>query len=111
MSYQTRVIYNVGEGQREFDLAIPYLDKTHIKVTLNGSAPFFEWVSDSRIRLTYPAITNSILKISRVTPISAAAVVFQNGATLTKEELNRAVQQLLYRLQEQDDFLNNSGGR
>lgn len=83
MSYQTRVIYNVGEGQREFDLAIPYLDKTHIKVTLNGSAPFFEWVSDSRIRLTYPAITNSILKISRVTPISAAAVEFQNGATLT----------------------------
>ena len=108
MSYQTRVIYNVGEGQREFDLAIPYLDKTHIKVTLNGSAPFFEWVSDSRIRLTYPAITNSILKISRVTPISAAAVEFQNGATLTKEELNRAVQQLLYRLQEQDDFLNDS---
>jgi len=108
MSYQTRVIYNVGEGQREFDLAIPYLDKTHIKVTLNGSAPVFEWVSDSRIRLTYPAITNSILKISRVTPISAAAVEFQNGATLTKEELNRAVQQLLYRLQEQDDFLNDS---
>lgn len=108
MSYQTRVIYNVGEGQREFDLAIPYLDKNHIKVALNGSAPFFEWVSDSRIRLTSPAITNSILKISRVTPISAAAVEFQNGATLTKEELNRAVLQLLYRLQEQDDFLTNS---
>lgn len=108
MSYQTRVIYNVGEGQREFDLAIPYLDKNHIKVALNGSAPFFEWVSDSRIRLTSPAVTNSILKISRVTPISAAAVEFQNGATLTKEELNRAVLQLLYRLQEQDDFLNDS---
>ncbi|MFS0709868.1 phage tail fiber domain-containing protein [Brevundimonas phoenicis] len=108
MSYQTRVIYNVGERQREFDLAIPYLDKNHIKVALNGSAPFFEWVSDSRIRLTSPAVTNSILKISRVTPISAAAVEFQNGATLTKEELNRAVLQLLYRLQEQDDFLNDS---
>lgn len=108
MSYQTRVIYNVGEGQREFDLAIPYLDKNHIRVALNGSAPFFEWVSDSRIRLTSPAVTNSILKISRVTPISAAAVEFQNGATLTKEELNRAVLQLLYRLQEQDDFLNDS---
>lgn len=104
MAYQTRVTYVVTEGQREFDLAIPYLDKTHIKVTLNGSAPFFEWVSDSRIRLTYPAIENSVLKIRRDTPISNALVEFQNGATLTKEELNTAVRQLLYKQQELDDL-------
>lgn len=40
MAYQTRVTYVVADGQREFDLAIPYLDKSHIKVTLNGSFPF-----------------------------------------------------------------------
>ena len=104
MAYQTRVTYVVAAGQREFDLAIPYLDKTHIKVTLNGSTPFFEWVSDSRIRLTYPAIENSVLKIRRDTPISNALVEFQNGAILTKEELNTAVRQLLYKQQELDDL-------
>ena len=108
MSYQTRVTYVVTGGQREFDLAIPYIDKTHIKVTLNGSFTAFEWISDSRIRLTYLPIENSLLKIRRETPISAALVEFQNGATLTKEELNTAVRQLLYRLQEQDDFLNDN---
>lgn len=108
MSYQTRVTYVVTGGQREFDLAIPYIDKTHIKVTLNGSFTAFEWISDSRIRLTYLPVENSTLKVRRETPISAALVEFQNGATLTKEELNTAVRQLLYRLQEQDDFLNDN---
>ena len=82
MSYQTRVTYVVTGGQREFDLAIPYIDKTHIKVTLNGSFTAFEWISDSRIRLTYLPVENSTLKVRRETPISAALVEFQNGATL-----------------------------
>nr|WP_315025135.1 phage tail fiber protein [Brevundimonas diminuta] len=104
MSYQTRVTYIVADGQREFDLAIPYLDRTHIKVTLNGSTPFYEWVSDSRIRLTYQPTENSVVKIRRDTPISNALVEFQNGATLTKEELNTAVRQLLYKQQELSDL-------
>ena len=104
MAYQTRVTYVVTNGQREFDLAIPYLDKNHIKVTLNGSTPFYEWVSDSRIRLTYQPTENSVVKIRRDTPISNALVEFQNGATLTKEELNTAVRQLLYKQQELDDL-------
>lgn len=104
MSYQTRVQYIVADGQREFDLAVKYLDKNHIKVTLNGSFAAFEWVNDSRIRLSYPAIQNSVLKIRRETPISSALVEFQNGANLTKDELNRAVLQLLYKQQELDDL-------
>lgn len=108
MAYQTRVTYVVTDGQREFDLAIPYLDKNHIKVTLNGSFPFFEWVSDSRIRLTHQPIENSVLKIRRDTPISNALVQFHDGSTLTKEELNAAIRQLLYKQQELDDLYTGS---
>ena len=104
MSHQTRAQYIVTGGQQEFDLAIPFLDRTHIRVTLNGSIPFFEWVSDSRIRLRQPPAENSVLQIRRETPISSALVDFKNGANLTAEELNRANLQNLYRLQELDDL-------
>ncbi len=104
MSHQTRAQYIVTGGQQEFDLAVPYLDRTHIRVTLNGSIPFFEWVSDSRIRLRQPPVENSVLQIRRETPISTTLVDFQNGANLTAEELNRAHLQNLYRLQEIDDL-------
>ncbi|WP_292047013.1 MULTISPECIES: phage tail fiber protein [unclassified Brevundimonas] len=104
MSHQTRAQYIVTGGQQEFDLAVPFLDRTHIRVTLNGSIPFFEWVSDSRIRLRQPPAENSVLQIRRETPISTAIVDFKNGANLTADELNRANLQNLYRLQELDDL-------
>lgn len=104
MSHQTRAQYIVTGGQQEFDLAVPFLDRTHIRVTLNGSIPFFEWVSDSRIRLRQPPAENSVLQIRRETPISTALVDFKNGANLTADELNRANLQNLYRLQELDDL-------
>ncbi|WP_292046133.1 MULTISPECIES: phage tail fiber protein [unclassified Brevundimonas] len=104
MSHQTRAQYIVTGGQQEFDLAIPFLDRNHIKVTLNGSTPFFEWLTDSRIRLRPAPVENSVLQIRRDTPISTALVEFQNTATLTAEELNRAHLQNLYRLQELDDL-------
>lgn len=104
MSHQTRAQYIVTGGQQEFDLAVPFLDRTHIRVTLNGSIPFFEWVSDSRIRLRQPPVENSVLQIRRETPINTALVDFKNGANLTAEELNRANLQNLFRLQELDDL-------
>lgn len=108
MSHQTRAQYIVTGGQQEFDLAIPFLDRNHIKVTLNGSTPFFEWLTDSRIRLRQAPVENSVLQIRRDTPISTALVEFQNTATLTAEELNRAHLQNLYRLQELDDLYTGS---
>ena len=85
-----------------------FLDRNHIKVTLNGSTPFFEWLTDSRIRLRPAPVENSVLQIRRDTPISTALVEFQNTATLTAEELNRAHLQNLYRLQELDDLYTGS---
>ncbi|WP_303718573.1 phage tail fiber protein [Brevundimonas naejangsanensis] len=108
MSHQTRAQYIVTGGQQEFDLAVPFLDRNHIRVTLNGSIPFFEWVSDSRIRLRLAPAENSVLQIRRETPITTALVDFQNGANLTAEELNRANLQNLYRLQELDDLYTGS---
>jgi len=104
MNYHTRVEYIVANGQREFDLSVSYLDRNHIKVVLNGANGPFEWVHDSRIRLTFQPAGGSVVKISRVTPIADALVTFQNGANLPQEDLNKAILQLLYKAQETDDL-------
>ncbi|WP_428061869.1 phage tail fiber protein [Brevundimonas sp.] len=108
MSHKTNVIYVVENGQQEFDLAIPYLDRTHIKVAVNGIIPAFTWVSASRLRLTFPTPDGSIVRIRRETPIDRPLVEFTNQSNLTQEELNRAYLHTLYRQQEQDDFISGS---
>ena len=108
MSHQTNVNYVVANGQQEFDLAIRYLDRTHIKVAVNGVIPAYSWVSASRIRLTFPTPDGSIVNIRRETPINRPLVEFTNDSNLTQEELNRAYLHTLYRQQEQDDFISGS---
>ena len=108
MSHKTNVIYVVENGQQEFDLAIPYLDRSHIKVSVNGVIPNFTWVSASRLRLTFPTPDGSIVRIRRETPIDRPLVEFSNSSNLTQEELNRAYLHTLYRQQEQDDFISGS---
>jgi hypothetical protein len=54
----------------------------------------------ARLRLASPVQPSDIVTIQRNTPIDQALVQFQNGAVLTQEDLNTAVQQLLYKQQE-----------
>ncbi|WP_242076581.1 phage tail fiber protein [Brevundimonas diminuta] len=101
--HNTKYQYVVENGQREFDLAVNYLDRSHITVTVNGARAYVDWVNDSRFRLRNTAPDGAVVLVRRQTPIDQALVEFQNGSNLTKEELNRAVWQLLFRMQEQDD--------
>lgn len=101
--HNTKYQYIVAHGQREFDLAVPYLDRSHITVTVNGARAYVDWISDSRFRLKNLAPDGAVVLVRRQTPIDQALVEFHNGSNLTKEELNRAVWQLLFRMQEQDD--------
>lgn len=103
--HNTQTEYLVHLGQREFDIVVPFLERSHISLTVNGVPMPFEWISPSRVRLTHPAADGSAVVIRRQTPINRAAVTFNNSANLTEEEMNRAIRQLLYRHQEQDDFI------
>lgn len=105
MSHNTRVQYLVQDGNREFDIAVPFLSRSHIKVSVNGAGRPFTWVSDSRIQLDNQVFEGSVVRISRETPIDGPLVTFHDGSNLTKEELNTAIRQLLYREQEQADYI------
>lgn len=108
MSHNTHVEYIVAPGQQEFDITVPFLDRNHIAARVNGTLAGKTWITDSRIRLNNPPATGSVVTIRRVTPIDAPLVTFTDGSNLTKEELNTAVRQLLYREQETADTITGS---
>jgi tRNA threonylcarbamoyladenosine modification (KEOPS) complex Cgi121 subunit len=95
------IAYVATGGQRDFDVPFPYLSTSHVEVRVNGSLiSVLEWVSQSRVRLATPPGAGATVELRRNTPISTAMVDFENGAVLTEEDLNTAVQQLLYKQQE-----------
>ncbi|PXA91174.1 hypothetical protein DMC25_06370 [Caulobacter sp. D4A] len=106
MSYATRATYVAAAGQRDFDFNIPFLDASHVEVTVSGAPAPFDWVSSSRLRLVYPATAGAAVVLRRKTPLDQALVTFQNGAVLTELELNTAVRQVLYVQQELTDLYN-----
>lgn len=89
-----------------FNIPFPYLDQGHVGVSLNGFpmnfGAHFEYVNGQSIRFR-PHVTpvqNVLVEIKRETPIHQLLVQFQNGATLTQDDLNTAALQSLYSIEE-----------
>lgn len=95
----------IGDGETAlFPITFPYLDQSHVGVSLNGFpmdfGAEFEFVGDSSIRFrpTVPGV-GVVVELKRETPLDPL-VRFQNGATLTQDDLNTAALQSLYSIEE-----------
>src|SRR3546814_4232845 len=68
---------------------------THVEVRANGIRQYpTEWVNSARLRLGSPPGAGSFVTLTRNTPIEQQLVKFTDGAILTQEDLNAAVQQI-----------------
>lgn len=102
------LIVTVG-GQRDFTFTFPYITKSHLSVKVNDVATS-DWslTSTQVLRLgdTFSGggalSINDTVAISRTTPIADPLVTFSSPSTLRSSEINLAIQQVLYNLQEQD---------
>jgi tRNA threonylcarbamoyladenosine modification (KEOPS) complex Cgi121 subunit len=95
------VTYVAAAGQRDFDVPFPYINRSHVKVRVNGTPVVpFSWPSATRLRLPAAVAAGAAIEIERQTPVEEQLVKFQDGNILTAEDLNIAVQQLLYKQQE-----------
>ena len=107
-----------GDGTtRQFQIPYPYVKKDHIIVSLNQIANTnFVYINDTTIEFaplnsvatneqetTGAPKTGIEILISRETPLLNALVDFVDGSTLTASDLDTAVLQLLYGLQEAKD--------
>jgi hypothetical protein len=90
-----------------FQIPFPYLDQNHVGVSLNGFpmnlGAHFEYIPGGgaiRFRPHVTPVANVVVEVKRETPIRQLLVQFQNGATLTQEDLNTASLQSLYSIEE-----------
>lgn len=89
----------------EFDVPFPFVNRTHIRVIIDGNPPVLplRWAGESRIKIADRIAPGSIVEIRRETPISVRLVDFQNGSVLTEEELDTALNQIFFLQQELRD--------
>ena len=106
-----------GNGTtKQFSIPFPYVKKDHIVVALNNVANTdFTFINDTTIEFdTLSSATSTQeatgapktgvgIEISRDTPLTTALVDFVDGSTLTAADLDTAVLQLLYGIQEAKD--------
>jgi len=106
-----------GNGStKQFSIPFPYVKKDHIVVALNNVANTnFTFINDTTIEFdTLSSATSTQeasgapktgvgIEISRDTPLTNALVDFVDGSTLTAGDLDTAVLQLLYGIQEAKD--------
>lgn len=104
----TRVIYK-GDGTRtDFAIPFPYLDRTHVRVRVNMVVQFLEndyhFLDDGTIRFRVAPLVDDAVEIYRATEGDHPLVQYHDGSVLTERELNLAVLQNLYLIQETKDL-------
>jgi len=106
-----------GNGStKQFSIPFPYVKKDHIVVALNNvTVTGFSFINDTTIEFdTISSATSTqetsgapktgvVIEIERDTPLTGALVDFVDGSTLTAGDLDTAVLQLLYGIQEAKD--------
>ena len=106
-----------GNGStKQYTIPFPYVKKDHIVVALNNvTVTGFTFINDNTIEFdtissatatqeTSGAPKNGVgIEITRDTPLTSALVDFVDGSTLTAGDLDTAVLQLLYGIQEAKD--------
>ena len=106
-----------GNGStKQFTIPFPYVKKDHIVVALNNvTVTGFSFINDTTIEFdTLSSATSTQetsgapktgvgIEITRDTPLTTALVDFVDGSTLTAGDLDTAVLQLLYGIQEAKD--------
>lgn len=119
MTAYAEVAY-VGNGTtKEFNITFPYIEETHVKVTLNTVATtgFVVDTTTTPNKITFNTLsaatstqettgapkTSVDIVVYRETPLNAALVDYTDGSTLIADDLDTSNKQWLYALQEQDD--------
>lgn len=106
--------YTLDGTTTRFTFDWPYLDRSHIMVTVDLAPRGFRFINDHTIEcktLFGEPFPDGTLKVFRATPDLDAYADFKEAATLTAHDLNRARLQCLYLIQERSGGLGGSVGQ
>ena len=101
------VRYVASGDTQEFAVTFPFISRTHVTVTVAGSAATFTWNNNSLITVTDPAdITSSqVVLIKRSTSPTTRLVDYVDGSNLSETDLDLDSKQAFYMAQEALDEL------
>lgn len=104
--------YTLDGTQTRFTFDWPYLERSHIMVTVDMAARPFKFIDDHTVEVKSlfgePLPAGEVLKIFRVTPDLVQYAEFKDAAHLTGDDLNRARLQCLFLIQERSGGISGS---
>jgi hypothetical protein len=86
-----------------FSVPFPYLDKAHVKASVNGVDAVFRWESPNTVTIIPTPANGATVFISRNTPKDTPLIDFQDGVILTETDLDISFLQNFYLCQELTD--------
>lgn len=96
-------INGTGDGTAPVvNLTFPYLNKAHVKASVDGTPVTFTWTGPSQITFDAAVASATPFQVYRETPIADPLVDFEDTAVITEEDLDRSANQLRYHQQELD---------
>lgn len=94
-----------GDGSTTtFAVPFPYLDTSHVYVTVGDTMPAFTWINASAIALGFAPSAGVEVRIFRSTPKAIPVVTFFNDQAVDVEHFNNGLRQALYVAQELEDL-------
>jgi hypothetical protein len=85
------------------NLTFPFLDKAHVKATVNGSAVTLNWTGPTQVTFAATVANGAAWVVYRDTSTTTRLVDYTNGAVLTEGDLDTDSLQAFYRQQELQD--------
>ena len=101
------VRYVASGDTQEFAVTFPFISRSHVTVTVAGSAATFTWNNDSLITVTDPAdiTSDQVVLIKRSTSPATRLVDYVDGSNLSETDLDLDSKQAFYMAQEALDEL------
>ena len=100
--YLARKEYTYQGGDAKFTIPFPYIDKTYIKVYVNGTATSgWTLLNESQLQVISPVLANGdSVVVARQTPITDKLVTFTDTSILNEDVQNLAQDQVFDAIQE-----------
>ena len=101
------VRYVASGDTQEFAVTFPFISRTHVAVTVDGSTATFTWNNDSLVTVTSPAdiTSDQVVLIKRTSSQSSRLVDYVDGSNLSESDLDLDSKQAFYMAQEALDEL------
>lgn len=90
-------------GNKNFAVPMPYISKDDIKVSVNGTDVTFTWLNATTVQTTTAPAIGAVVDVRRETTRDVLLVDFQDGSTITEQQLDLSAKQAFYIAQEAFD--------